>query len=151
MAFQAPGRNPFQAAFLAVAVILAGCGNADQYQAALRALSLPSSWELVNEYAVSATAFCMNCPRAFQYYVASEDLPTVLEQATGAVRAAGYLDVTVSNPKCDLNSNDALCSIAARSDSILLLVAVYPPGFDVDQLGLSEPGKATVRFEALSS
>lgn len=151
MTLRAPRRYPLKAAVLAVAVLVAGCDNAERYEAALHALSLPSSWELVNEHVVSATAFCMNCPRVYQYYAASGDLPTLLQEAAGAVRAAGYPDVTVSDPKCDRNSNDALCSLSARSPSVLLIVNVYPPGFDVDHLGLSQPGEATIRFEAQTS
>ena len=91
-------------------------------------------------------SFCINCPHVDRYYVASGELPDLLDDARRATAAAGYADVIVSDAECDRNGNGALCSITARSPDILLLINVYAPGDDVDHLGVSRANQATLRF-----
>jgi hypothetical protein len=138
-------------AAIVLAMGIAGCADAVPYRTSLDELPLPLTWELVNERTETARGFCFNCPSVARYYVASGELPDLLHDAERAVRAAGYPDVFVSDDKCDRNSNGALCSITARNAGILLLVALYPPGDDVDHLGVSRSDKATIRLIAQSS
>jgi hypothetical protein len=129
-------------------VALAACGSTEPYRKALGELALPDSWELLHERAGAGMSFCLNCAYAFRYYTAPGDLPDLLAVAEEAIRAAGYSDVFVASPLCDRNTNGALCSITARSDEVLLIVGVYPPGDDVDHLGLARADQAVVRFNA---
>lgn len=132
--------------FLVLAV--AACGSTEPYRKALADVPLPEGWELLHERVGTGMSFCLNCAYAFRYYTAPGNLPDLLAVAADATRAAGYSDVFVADPDCDANTNGARCSITARSDEVLLLVGVYPPGDDVDHLGLARADQATVRFSA---
>lgn len=135
---------------LAVLLVLVGCSDARQYEAALDALAFPPSWEIAKTVVAPSTDFCASCPRVSRYYLAEGEMPAVLKQAEESVHQAGYTDVQTSDPNCDRNSNGAVCSITARSDRVLLIVAVYRPGDDVDGLGLARDAISLIRITAQS-
>jgi hypothetical protein len=133
---------------VAVLVLVGACSDAQPYEAALDALAVPPSWELVKTVVAPSTDFCATCPRVSRYYLAAGEMPAVLDEAEQAIREAGYSDVQTSDPNCDRNSNGAVCSITARSEQILLIAALYRPGDDVDRLGLARAGVPMIRITA---
>jgi hypothetical protein len=146
-----PGRGPGLRPVLwlvAAALLVVACSDTRPYVAAVDALPLPATWEVVKTDVGLGISFCVNCPHVSRYYLASGDMPAVLKQIEQAIREAGYTDVQTSDPACDRNGNGALCSITARNGRFLLIAAVYRPGDDVDHLGLSRAGIPMVRITA---
>jgi hypothetical protein len=138
----------------AVAVVLlaataTGCADVQPYVAALDALPLPSSFEAVKTVTEVGIDICATCRQAHRYYVASGELTDLLDVLKQAIAQAGYTSLQVGAPTCDLNDNTGLaCTVGAKKDGIHLLANVYRSGSDVDSLGLSQPGKSTIRITA---
>jgi hypothetical protein len=133
---------------IALVFLLGGCSDSRPYEAALDGLAVPPTWEAVKTVIAPSTDFCMTCAQVSRYYLAEGELPNVFAQAEQAIRAAGYSDVHPSDPNCDRNSNAALCSISARSETVLLIAALYRPGDDVDRLGLARADRPLIRITA---
>jgi hypothetical protein len=130
-----------------VALGLAGCRDTKPYTEALDSLALPASWEVVKTLTQPSTDVCVNCPQVLRYYVATGELTDLLEELKAAVTNAGFASLQIGSPTCELNDNTGLaCTVTATKNDIRLLGIVYRPGSDVDSLGLSQPGKSTLRI-----
>ncbi len=136
-------------AAMVLALAVAGCGDVKPYVAAIDALRLPSSFEAIKTVTKVGLDMCFTCPQVHRYYLAEGELTDLRDDVKQAIVDAGYTSVQVGAPTCDINDNSGLaCSISATMDGIHLLANVYRRDSDVDGLGLSEPGKSTIRIDA---
>jgi hypothetical protein len=136
---------------VAATLIVVACSDARPYVAAVDALSLPATWEVVKTDVASGMGFCANCPHVTRYYLAPGEMPALLVQIEQVIRQAGYTDVRASDPAFDRNGNGALCTVTSRNERFLLIAGVYRPGDDVDHLGLSRADIPMVRITAQAS
>ena len=135
-------------------VLLLGCGRDPMpYRAAIDTLSLPATWQVAKTVDKGGSSPCVSlgdayCPSAWRYYVPAGALPDLFQEAKKAAVDAGFTDLFEGHPNCDLNTNGAVCVITATKGDIRLEINLYPPGKDVDSLGLSLPDRPTVRIVA---
>lgn len=137
------------------ALLVLGCGGRDPapYVATLDGLSLPSNWEIAETTIQSQggqdgciEALNARCPTVVRYFVVSGELADVLSEAEDAVSAAGFESIDVRHPACDSTLSGPRCAFDGGKEGMAIQVNVYPPGNDVDGLGLARPGLATVRM-----
>jgi hypothetical protein len=137
---------------IVLTLLASGCGgDATPFQAAIDDLPLPSSWQVANTAVKGGSNGCIQianpyCPSVTRYYTVSGKLPDMFQEAKSAIVAAGFGHVEELFPNCDLNTNGALCSINATKGDLRMEVNLYPPGDDVDSLGISVTDQPTVRI-----
>jgi hypothetical protein len=138
---------------IALLFSLAGCsGDARPLQSAMDSIVFPPSWETARTVVKSGESGCPiaiadpYCPSVTRYFVVDGDLPSLLEAAKGAIVAQGFGDVQELTPTCDRETTGALCSLDAAKGDIQIEIDLYPPGKDVDALGLAVSDHATVRI-----
>ncbi|MBI3751573.1 MAG: hypothetical protein HY263_07960 [Chloroflexi bacterium] len=141
-------------ALLLPCLLLAACGGDPKpYQAAIDSLSMPASWQVARTVVKGGSSPCVSladayCPSAWRYYLPTGALPDLFQDARKAVVDAGFTDLFEGHPNCDLKSNGAVCVITATRGDVRLEINLYPPGEDVDSLGLSLPDRPTIRIVA---
>jgi len=140
---------------VALAVLLMGCGAQDPapYLATLDGLSLPPSWEVASTEVESQDgsngcieAVNLHCPSVTRYLLVSGELTDVLDQVKAALGEGSFRDIEVHSPACDSTLSGPRCSMTGTKEGMVIQVNIYPPGEDVDQLGLSRLDLAMVRL-----
>jgi hypothetical protein len=142
-------------AAIAIALLVLGCGGRDPapYVATLDGLDLPSNWGVAQTTVQSQggangciEALNARCPTVVRYFVVAGELTDVLSEAEDAVGAAGFGSIDVRHPACDSTLSGPRCSFDGAKEGMAIQVNVYPPGEDVEGLGLARPGLAMVRM-----
>jgi hypothetical protein len=137
--------------FLA-AMLVARCGgDPGPFQETIDALSLPQTWETAKTTVKGGALGCIAiddfyCPSVRRYYLAAGTPPGVFQDARRAILALGFGDLFESAPECDRNTNGAICLLSARLGKVRIEVNIYPPGQDLDSLGISDPARPGVRI-----
>jgi len=141
----------------AIATLAFACGGRDvaPFAAALDALPLPSTWRIAQTITESQDGAegCIEmvnakCPSVTRYFVVTGGLTDLLMEAKRAAAAGGFTNIEVTHPDCDVISSGPPCSLVATNDEMRIDIGIYPPGRDVDGLGLATPDQATVRMIA---
>lgn len=140
---------------IAIALLVLACGGRDPapYVETLDGLDLPSTWQVAQTTVQSqggqdgcVEALNARCPTVTRYFLVSGELTNVLEQAQIALAGQGFANIEVVDPECDSTLSGPKCVLTAAKEGMSIQVNIYPPGEDVDQLGLSKPDLATVRI-----
>lgn len=144
--------------FIAAAafVVVAGCSGptASHYQAVLDEMNVPAGWELARETVKTpdgpnaCASLLPGCPSVTRYYLVAGTPAAAYPAAKQLITEGGFTVDQEFDPACDAPPSAAACAIRASRGDEGLLVSLYNPGDDFDNIGVAVPDRSLVRIIA---
>jgi len=151
-----PGVRGALVAAAALALVVLGCAGRDPsyYQGVLDELPVPPGWEQVREVirAPGAELNCSPvvndpCPRVYRYYLVEGQPADAYPETKQMLAATGFAISEEPNPQCDASSISACTVVGVRAEDVLV-VSLFYPGADPEELGLPDDGRTLIRVRA---